>query len=88
MVNMDDIQNTLRFKEQSQQPYKSCLIQNQTQKAKKNKKTLAALLNNAHGSKMRDSFTQGQVTVRVLINNDQDPFLCLMSCDHSSSRIH
>lgn len=47
--------------------------------------TLAALLNNAYGSKMRDSFTQGQVTVRVLINNDQDIFLRLMSCGYSSS---
>lgn len=57
MVNMDAIQNrpTLRFKEQSQQPYKSCLIQNQNTKSK----PLAALLNNAHGSKMRDSFIQG-----------------------------
>lgn len=50
-------------------------------------KTLAALLNNAYGSKTRDSFTQGQVTVKVLINNDQ-AFLCWMSCDYSSSCMH
>lgn len=38
---------------------------------------MAALLNNAHASKMRAGVTQGRVTVRVVINNDQDPFLCL-----------
>ena len=71
MANKNDIQNAFKFKEQSQQPYTSCLIQSQIQKAK----TLAASLNNAHGSKMRDSFAQRRVTVRELINNDQDLFL-------------
>ena len=47
----------------------SCLIQ-----TKHKSITSAGLLNNAHGSKMRDRFSQGQPTVRVLINNDQDPF--------------
>lgn len=71
MANKNDIQNALKFKEKSQQPYTSCLISEPNTKSK----TLAASLNNAHGSKMRDSFAQRRVTVRELINNYQDLFL-------------
>lgn len=60
-----------RFKEQSADPVLFHL------KPNTKSTTLAALLNNAHDSKMRHSFTQGQVTAGILINNNHFPFsLC------------